>query len=227
MFLRILFALSLVLPRASALHAEEDILVQLNTRTFYAGQDYWGWEIDTNFLPINRLDWLNEMLTEISILDYTVIHIKRLNQDSDFLWSPLGPGKFYKYPDPVPEHLRLPGYTVNSTSQESIRLLRVTPDSPRKHFSLGCSAEKDSETFEYCGLSARYPLDPRVIVLTRIYNPPPVDQLDAYFKEIAELTVGIALCLDITDQMQKDVSQSVRAYLLEGDTVRCVEGLSS
>ena len=227
MFLRILFVLSLVLPRASASQAEEDIVVQLNTRTFYAGEDYWGWDADTNFLPINRLDWLNEMLMEMPVLDYTVIHIKQLNKDSDFLWSPNGPSRFYRYPEPVPEHLRLPGYTVNSSGPDSTRRLYLTPSSAEKLFAVACSANDDLTAYAYCGLTARYPLDPRIIVLTRIYKPPPMDQLDAYFNAIAELTVGIAICLDVTEQIGKDAKQPMRKYLAEGHTTHCVDGLSS
>ncbi|WP_170403715.1 hypothetical protein [Ruegeria arenilitoris] len=227
MVLRILFAFALVLPSASALQAEEDFVVQLNTRTFYAGEDYWGWDTDTNFLPINRLDWLNEMLMGMPILDHTVIHIKQLNQDSDFLMSPTGPGGWYTNPEPVPEHLRLPGYTVNTGEGSGFRLLHLTPNSSPIQYSLGCTAERGSETYEYCGLSARYPLDPRVIVLTRIYNPPSMDQLDAFFKDVAELTVGIALCLDITDKNEKNAQQSVREYLTEEAEIRCADGLTS
>ncbi|MBO9448435.1 hypothetical protein [Ruegeria sp. R14_0] len=227
MLIRLLFILGAVLPRASALHAEEEFLVQLNTRTFYAGQDYWGWEIDTNFLPINRLDWLNETLMGMPILDYTVVHIKQLNQDSDFLWSPNGPGRLYRYPEPVLKHLRLPGYTVNSSGPNSTRRVYLTPNSAEKLFAVACSAKEDSTTYEFCGLSARYPLDPRIIVLTRIYKPPPMDQMDAYFNAIAELTVGIALCLDVTDQIGKEAKKPVRKYLAEGHTNHCVDGLSS
>ncbi len=228
MFLRILFALSLVLTRASTLHAEEDFLVQLNTRTFYAGEDYWGRDTDTNFLPINRLDWLNERLMEIPILDSTVIHIKELNRGSESLWSPTGPGGWYTNSESVPAHLRLPGYRVNTgKGGGGFRLLNLTPDSAQRQYSLGCNAERDSETYEFCVLRARYPLDPLVMVMTRIYNPPPMDQITEFFDEIAELTVSIALCLDITDQMEKDAKQSVHEYLVERDTARCVEGLSS
>jgi hypothetical protein len=227
MVLRILFVFSLVLPSASALQAEEDFVVQLNTRTFYAGEDYWGRDTDTNFLPINRLDWLNEMLMGMPILDHTVIHVKQLNQDSDFLMSRTGPGGWYTNPKPVPEHLRLPGYTVNTGEGSGFRLMHLTPNSSPIQYSLGCTAERDSETYEYCGLWARYPLDPRVIVQTRIYNPPPMDQLDKYFQEVAELTVGIALCLDITDQMEKNAVQSVRGYLVGEDKSLCADGLSS
>jgi len=227
MVLRILFVFSLVLPSASALQAEEDFVVQLNTRTFYAGEDYWGWDTDTNFLPINRLDWLDEMLMGMPILDHTVIHIKQLNQDSDFLMSPTGPGGWYTNPEPVPEHLRLPGYTVNTGEGSGFRLLHLTPNSAEKLFAVACSAERDSTTYEFCGLIAHYPLDPRVIVLTRIYNPPSMDQLDAFFKEVAELTVGIALCLDITDKNEKNAQQSVREYLTEEAEIRCADGLTS
>ncbi|WP_170362269.1 hypothetical protein [Ruegeria arenilitoris] len=227
MFLKILTFLGFVLTSVTALQAEEDILVHLNTRTFYAGEDFWGRDSDAKFLPINRLDWLDELLKEVPILDRTVIHIKQLNQDSNFLMSPTGPGGWYTNPEPVPEHLRLPGYTVNTGEGSGFRLLHLTPNSSPIQYSLGCSAERDSETYESCGLRARYPLDPRVIVLTRIYNPPSMDQLDAFFKEIAELTVGIALCLDVTDQNEKNAQQSVREYLTEEAEIRCADGLTS
>lgn len=164
---------------------------------------------------------------EIPILDYTVIQIKRLNQDSDFLWSPNVPGRLYRYPEPVPKHLRLPGYTMNSSGPDSARRVYLTPNSAEKLFAVACSAERESTTYEFCGLTARYPLDPRIVVLTRIYKPPPMDQLDAYFNEVAELTVGIALCLDVTDQIEKDAKQPVRMYLTEGHATPCVDGISS
>ncbi|MTI02432.1 hypothetical protein [Roseibium sp. RKSG952] len=227
MFLRFLFVLSLVLPNASSLQAEEDIVVQLGTRTFYAGEDYWGRESEDKFLPLNRLDWLNEILKESPILDRTVIHIDQLNRDSDFLWSPTGPGGWYTNSEAVPERFRLPGYTVNTGEGGGFGLMYLTPNSSEKQYALGCSAEIESETYEFCGLRARYPLDPRIIVKTRIYHPPPMDQLDAYFEKVAELTVSIALCLDITDQLKQDARQLVREYLVDENTAHCVEGLSS
>ncbi|WP_170414633.1 hypothetical protein [Ruegeria arenilitoris] len=227
MFLKFLTFLGFGLASVSALHAEEEIVVQLNTRTFYAGEDFSGRDSDAKFLPINRLDWLNEMLKEIPLLDNTVIHIKQLNPGSDSLWSPTGPGGGYPYPEPIPNHLRLPGYTVHSSGQDGFRLLYLTPKSSQKQYAIGCTAERDSNTYEWCGLRARYPLDPLVMVLTRIYNPPSMDQLDAFFKEIAELTVGIALCLDVTDQNEKNAQQSVREYLTEEAEIRCADGLTS
>lgn len=227
MFFRILFVLCLVLPNVSALHAGEAIVVQLNTRTFYAGEDFRGRDSEDKFLPFNRLDWLDELLKELPILDRTVIHIDQLDMDSDFLWSPTGPSGWYSNSDSVPEHLRLPGYTVNTGAGGGFRLLYLTPNSSQKQYALGCSAEKESETYEFCVLRARYPLDPRIIVKTRIYDPPPMDQLDAYFKEVAELTVSIALCLDITEQLEKDVKQTVREHLAKAYATRCDGGVSS
>ncbi len=227
MYLRILFVLCLVLPSASALQAEEAIVVQLNTRTFYAGEDFRGRDSEDKFLPLNRLDWLDEILKKLPILDRTVVHIDQLNTDSDFLWSPTGPGGWYTNSESVPEHLRLPGYTVNTGEGGGFRLLYLTPNSSKKQYALGCSAEKEPETYEFCVLRARYPLDPRIIDKTRIYNPPSMDQLDAHFNEIAALTVSIALCLDVTDQIEINAKQSVREYLAEGQTTHCVDGLSS
>ncbi|EEE37699.1 hypothetical protein RKLH11_1535 [Rhodobacteraceae bacterium KLH11] len=206
------FAIGLLTTHGSQAEGE-DYSIQLGSRQFYTGEEIPSIGAEPDFIPLNRIDWLNDLLSANPILDNTVIHIKKLNQTSDFLWSPTGPGDVYIYPEPVPEHLRLPGYTVNSFSKNSVRLLYLTPKSSNKQFALGCSAEKDSETYEYCGLRARYPLDPRIIVLTRIYQPPPTDELIEFFDDIAEITVGIALCLDITDQRDINAKKEARAYL--------------
>ncbi|SLN73690.1 hypothetical protein [Ruegeria meonggei] len=208
----------------------EQHVIRLGSRVFYTGEEIPSVGVEPNFIPLNRIDWLNEILGTKPTLKNTVIHIDLLNRTSEFLWSPTGPSDAYIHPEPVPEHLRLPGYTVNSSSENSLRLLYLTPKTSNKQFALGCSAERDSKTFEYCGLTARYPLDPRIIILTRIYHPPPVDELAAFFEDIAEISVGIALCLDVTDEHNGSTKQETKAYLegkKEGNNSFCDAALSS
>lgn len=210
----ILLCFAVGLLTAHALQADDEHhAIQLGSRVFYTGEEIPSIGTESDFIQLNRIDWLNDLLKAKPLLNNTVIHIDKLNRTSDFLWSPTGPGGRYLFAEPVPEHLRLPGFTVNSPGENSVRLLHLTPKTSIKQFALGCSAEKDSETFEYCGLTARYPLDPRIIVLTRIYQPPPIDELVEFFDDIAEISVGIALCLDITDQQDAAVKQKTETYL--------------
>ena len=91
---------------ASDLHANdnpETRLMRMNTRVFDLGVDPESLRRTPRFIPLNRADWLGQLIAEDPLLQGEVVHIRVLPQPVTQLWQFPGPASRFKFSENIPK----------------------------------------------------------------------------------------------------------------------------
>jgi hypothetical protein len=189
------------------LHADENRLgiIRMNVRVFDVGVDPALLRRDPDFIPLNRIPWLEKHLDKDPLLKSLVIQIRVLNHPADHLWGFPGPGKIFSHEVTLAEHLILEGYSVKSASPDVMNHLLFIPKDDTQSFSVSCHVDRqDSSEFSFCSVAAAYPPDPQIFLSMRIYDPQQLDDFPRQLIEIVKSVRKIVYCLDVTDGIHQD-----------------------
>lgn len=119
----------------------ESHLVEMNSRVFDLSVDPAGLRRDADFIPLNRIPWLEDFLEEDPFLGRLVIQIKIGNIPVQYLFDFPGAGSVYKHSVSLPRSLTLDGYDVKSSVAGSRARLLYVPRSKDELFSAYCALD--------------------------------------------------------------------------------------
>lgn len=218
----LLFALILICQvqltlEATANDSSETGIIRMNTRLFDLGVDLDSLRRDPDFIPLNRADWLGQIIANDPLLQGEVIHIRVLPQPVTQLWSLPGPGLSFKYSENIPEELIFEGFETRSEAPDSSRFFYFLPKGNNPSFSATCWLDTPTRKHvTFCSLYATYPPDPNIFILARIYNPERYEDLPSSFRAIANRIREIAYCLDVTGKAPQEIQRPSSLDALEG-----------
>jgi len=192
-------------------------LMPMNTRLFDLGVEEESLGRSPHFIPLNRAEWLGDLINEDPLLRGEVIHIRVLQQPVTQLWQFPGPASQYKYSDNIRTEFILPGYETRSSTPDNLGSFFFLPVGEDPDFSVTCSLDSPTRrVLTFCALYANYPPDPNIFILVRIYNPDRYRDLAARFRDIAQRVREIVYCLDVTDRTPQEVVRFDRLDNLAG-----------
>ncbi|WP_260003251.1 hypothetical protein [Leisingera caerulea] len=189
--------------------SQDTVTARLNTRVFFLGVNPETLRRDADFIPLNRVAWIDSFLSADPHLQGAVVHIRARPQPVTQQWAFPGPGLLYKFSGGIPKKFFLDGYRIRSTKADDHVSFMYLPDSERQNFSVTCTVDRVTlSEFSFCVVTANYPLDANLFVQARIYQPEKYEDLSVAFREISERIRNVAYCLDVTDLASSAVERS-------------------
>ena len=184
-------------------------LVELGDRVFLVGEIPRATQVEPDFLPLNDVDWLHDILDRDPMLGpmRVVFLASEARTPPDLLFSERGIPGDYGNSDLVPKEYRVPELRVEVSSSDAPGFTHylAMEKGNRPSWLSTCfvrhPAEDDRSTLSTCGISSAYPYDPGLLLTLRIYGPPEPDEIGAIFPGAAERMVEILTCLDVTEDV--------------------------
>lgn len=178
---------------------------------------------------LDEMDWLWEVLDADPLLGSYVpqIEILRGTEPPSILFSDDAVMESFGNRESVPDELRLEGYDAQTRSLKGPpREFNFRPDGAAPDYMMRCAnyaSVPEGGIFEYCSLTASYPVDPSITLVASLFRAPfPELALDA--PTIVDRLREIALCLDVTDAPPADPEAALAALLAENPTLSGCEG---
>ncbi len=182
---------------------------------------------------LDEMDWLWEVLDADPLLGSYVpqIQILRGTEPPSILFSDDAVMESFGNRESVPDELRLEGYDAQTRFLEGPpREFNFRPDVAAPDYMMRCAnytSDPQGGAFEYCALTASYPVDPSIALIAGLFRAPfPELALDA--PALVDRLREIALCLDVTEAPPADPEAALDALLAENPTLEgCANRLSS
>ena len=198
---------ALALLAAPAVAEAPPATVEIGSRTFLVGQVPWETEREPDFLPLNGVDWVHEIMDADPVLGPRRV-VFFIGDGRPSLRTLLANGwreAHFGSQALVPEAFRVDGLVAE-----------VSPDDPPPFTSYlyldrdeapswmaRCTARypprADLGAFMSCKTKTTYPADPDISVDLRMYAPPDLPEAGTAFPALAARMVEILACLDVTD----------------------------
>ncbi|MBL4917173.1 hypothetical protein [Szabonella alba] len=176
-------------------------LVRISNRIFDLRMNATRLPRSSDFIPLNRVPWLRDLIGNDPILDGIVFHIQQTWVPADFLWAFPGPGDLHRSREGIPDRFIFDGYdTMASEPGGSGRSYMFVPDDPAEPYSIRCGTRTGRlDELSVCFLTVAYPPDNMIFLHARIYSPEPLEDLRGNFAAMAKRMREIAYCLDVTE----------------------------
>lgn len=197
-------------------HADEPQsgTVDVASRLFLVGEVPFESEQIPDFLPLSSVPWLRDLTLADPLIEGAVLHIQRPPSPPAWLIGPEGVGANYGNVDGVPEVFRAEGLRAETTPELPGQSFYFRPEASASDFMLRCGdPDLEAATFLFCSLNATYPLDPALLLVARIYYPPPFPELTGRLEPMVARMREIALCLDVTEAPPADPEAALAALL--------------
>lgn len=192
---------------AAQAHANDlpsNTLIRLQSSVFDMRVDAAKIRRADHFIPITRVDWINNLKNADPHLDPTVIHI----QDRQTEYGELARhadlrDTHYSDKDGLPEKFLLDGYDERWQSMKTSRVsggIMYFPEEDPFSFNVSCSYDSREEWTKFCAVIVSYPPDPLIQIMVRVYFPTrPLND----FRAIAHKARTLVYCyLDVTDAVK-------------------------
>ncbi len=191
---------SMVAPSATAQ------TVDLATRTFWIGERPKSMEVDSPFVALLDIDWIDEILGAEPVFKGTVLQIEQEQTPygtHSVAWSVahLLPQEVELNPEVVPPEFRIPGYRVYGIAKHEEPDLVYVPNDPDAGFKVRCGRVFGENRLNVCSIYATYAPDDNIRLKAALYFPPnPADQ-PTRFRDVVERLREVAYCLDVTENL--------------------------
>jgi hypothetical protein len=180
--------------------------VEIGTRTFLVGQIPWETEEEPDFLPINGVDWVYEIMQADPVMGPRRV-VFYLDGGGPSLTELLSIGwreRHYGNQDLVPGEFRIEGLTVEVRAEapEPYASYLILDDDDAPTWKSSCAYRyppDDRSEFLMCTMMVTYWGNHGLDVGLRIYAPPYLSEIGDSFPALAARMVEILTCLDVTD----------------------------
>ena len=177
---------------------EKTSIVKLSTRSFDLRTDA---SIDAmrrekHFIPLNRVKWLQRLISKDKYLRNIVLHIRDKGQSIYLTWPSRLSDKQFPIVENIPEQFQLEGFQTRSSGPKNYRLLLLPIDNPHD-FQVVCTSANEPDSV-FCSLIAPYEQDENLFLMARIYFA----KSPYNFRQIAIRMKKIAQCLDVTESLE-------------------------
>lgn len=204
---KLAMALSLV-----AVPAVAEITVQVSSRTFYVGEIPEATRKDPDFLPLDRIDWIQDILDADPVMNRTVFHIFERRYDVRTEMAATDNSLVYgRYNVRLPDERAPEGFMAFATRLENPTIIRLVPKSALIPFSVICGYDRNLESIHFCTANSSYAYDRAIDLRSRLYFPGDYLENGDFFRDVARRMHEIAVCLDVTyseKDDQPDLSQN-------------------
>lgn len=200
-----LIALLSTLHHGVFAHAAEpaNSLIYLSERVLDMRYDVSKIRRDDRFIPITRVDWIDEIAEADAHLHPKVIHIEDRrtqigirSKAADRLETK------YKEAEGIPERYLLDGYLVrwmqSSASKKSGDIIYFPQEDPHS-FNVACGYISSEEWPLMCLMIVSYPPDPLLRIAVRLYN---IERPFNDFRAIAHKARELVRRLDVTEEVE-------------------------
>ncbi|GIT93171.1 hypothetical protein JANAI62_36850 [Jannaschia pagri] len=189
-----------------AMAEEGPATVQIGTRIFLVGQVPWETEYDPTFLPINGVDWLDELMEADPVMGprYGVFVVDGDRPSLTYLLATGWRESHYGNQALVPEAFRIEGLTIEVRSEApqpfASYLILDNDEAPTWQAQCTYRYPQDHRSeFSGCTMMVTYWGDHDLDVALRIYAPPYLSEIGESFPALAARMVELLTCLDVTD----------------------------
>ena len=180
--------------------------VDLATRTFWIGERPRTMDVDSPFVALLDIDWIDEILGDEPVFKHATLQIEQ-EMGIDGTHSVARsvahrlPGEVELGPDAVPPQFRIPGYKIYGDPRDKKISPVYVPDDPSAGYKVRCGWVVGEDRLSVCTLVATYAPDDNIRLKARLYFPPdPADQ-PTRFHDVVERLREVAYCLDVTDKL--------------------------
>jgi hypothetical protein len=180
--------------------------VDLATRTFWIGERPGTMDVDSPFVALLDIDWIDDVLGDEPVFKHAALQIEQeLGPDGTHSVARsvahLLPGEVELGPDAFPPQFRIPGYKVYGDLRDKKVSPVYVPDDPSAGYKVRCGWVVGEDRFSVCSLYATYAPDDNIRLKARLYFPPdPIDQ-PTRFRDVVERLREVAYCLDVTEKL--------------------------
>jgi hypothetical protein len=218
----VLAAVNTVFP---AVAQDSPATVEIGTRIFLVGEVPWETKEEPDFLPINGVDWVYEIMQADPVMGPRRV-VFYLDGGGSSLTELLSNGwreAHYGNQDLVPEAFRIEGLTVEVHEDDLPTFVSylILDDDDAPTWKAGCTYRyppDDRSEFRGCTMMVTYWGDHGLDVGLRIYAPPYLSEVGESFPALAARMVEILTCLDVTnDPPATDVEARTRLATLRAE----------
>lgn len=178
--------------------------VDLATRTFWIGERPKTMDVDSTFVALLDIDWIDDILGDEQVFKVAVLQIEEelgIDGTHSVAWSVahLTPLEVELDPEVLPLEFRIPGYKIFGTARHQKPNLVYVPDDPSAGYKARCGWVAGEYKLNICTITDTYALDDNIRLKARLYFPPdPIEQPNR-FRDVVERLREVAYCLDVTD----------------------------
>ena len=180
--------------------------VDLASRTFWIGERPRTMDVDSPFVALLDIDWIDDILGNEPVFKGAALQIEQeLGLDGThsvaLSVAHLLPGEVELAPDALPAQFRIPGYKMYGDPRDKKVSPVYVPDDPSAGYKVSCGWVVGEDRFSVCSLYATYAPDDNIRLKARLYFPPnPIEQ-PTRFRDVVERLREVAECLDVTDKL--------------------------
>lgn len=178
--------------------------VDLATRTFWIGERPKTMDVDTPFVVLQEIDWIDELLRQEPLFNGAVLVIEEEQNPAgthSVAWSVarLLPGEVELGLDVLPPQFSIPGYTIYGNPKHEKPSPVYVPDDPSAGFKVRCGWEVGEYRLLGCTLVATYAPDDNIRLKARLYWQQDPAEDPTRFRDLVNRLREVAYCLDVTE----------------------------
>ncbi|MBL4645714.1 MAG: hypothetical protein JKY99_04570 [Rhizobiales bacterium] len=200
----------------SAALAQSVGTVSMASRDFFVGPDPRPEEGQNGHLSLQRYQWIRQILRSDPFVMGQYFRIDERTDCCGFTYQLSAAREHYPVPTSALGRFDWEGYQITGYRAVGSPALLLVPASPNPDFFVWCSVKESAELtrmFRVCRLTASYPPDDRILLISQSAWLPPELDLPVYFQNLADRAREIIHCLDVTD-IEIDDASAYQAYLL-------------
>jgi hypothetical protein len=178
--------------------------VDLATRTFWTGERPKTMDVDSPFIALLDIEWIEDALGNEPVFKGAALQIEQeLGPDGNHSVARsvahLLPGEIELGPEALPPQFRIPGYRMYGDPRDKKVSPVYVPDDPSAGYKVACGWVVGEDRFSVCTVFATYAPDDNIRLKAALYFPPdPIDQ-PTRFRDVVERLREVAYCLDVTE----------------------------
>lgn len=180
--------------------------VDLSTRTFWIGERPKTMDVDSPFVALLDIDWIDEILGDEPVFKGAALQIEQEQNPAGThsvarSVAQLTPLEVEIDPNIIPAEFRVPGFKIFGVAGHQKPNLVYLPEDPSAGFMVDCGWVVGEYRLSVCTLYATYAPDDNIRLKARLYFPPDPIQQPTRFRDVVERLREVAYCLDVTEKL--------------------------
>jgi hypothetical protein len=179
--------------------------VDLGSRSFWIGEHPRTMDVDSPFVALRDIDWIEAVLGTDPILNNAVVQIEQEgatpNHSVAESIARIHPGDIVLAPDRIPPKFFLPDYHIYGRPIATQNSYTYVPSDPSAGFMVACGVRDTVEHLIGCTIFATYAPDDRIRLKARLYFPPDPADAPTLFRDVVKRLREVAYCLDVTEKL--------------------------